>query len=111
MLTESLDVCNQVPGGVRAQIGCLFTGVRPASATATLIKKYDAITCRIEQAPQLGMQPSTRPTVQEDCRLACRVPALLPIDLLAVTDIQHPAGVRLDRWIQRVGTSLPRHCD
>jgi hypothetical protein len=47
--------------------------------------------------------------VQEDRRLACRITALLPIDLLAVADVQHSAGIWLDCWVQRVATSVLGH--
>ena len=70
MLTEPLDVGNQVPGGVCAQVGSRFAGVRPALAAAALIEEHDAIAFRVEQAPDLGLDASAGPAVQEDCRLA-----------------------------------------
>src|SRR4029453_512755 len=41
MLTKPLNVCNQVPRGVGAQTCSRFAGVRPALATAALIKEHD----------------------------------------------------------------------
>ena len=92
------------------EIGFQFAGMRPALATAALIKKDDAIARWVEQPAHLRIQRSAGPAVQEDCRLARRIPALLPVDLLAVAYIEHPAGVRLDRWVQRVGSSVLGHC-
>ena len=101
MLAKSLDVSDQVPGGVRTEIGFGFTGVRPALAATALIEQYDAIACRVEQPPDRGLEPSARPAVQEDNRLAGRIATLFPVNLLTVADIQHAGGVRLDRWIKR----------
>jgi hypothetical protein len=68
MLTEPLDVGNQVPRGVGAQIGSWFAGVRPALPATALIKKHDAVPSRIEETPYLRVQRSAGSTVQKDCR-------------------------------------------
>src|SRR5688572_17364593 len=91
MLTQPLDVGNQVPRGVGTEIGARLAGMRPALATTALIKKDDAVSGRVEQPTDFWIQRSAGPTVQEDRRLACRITALLPIDLLAVADVQHSA--------------------
>jgi hypothetical protein len=70
MPPQPLDVSNQVPGGVSAEIGCRFAGVGLALATAALIKKHDAIARRVKQTTHFGIQPSAGPTMQEDCRFA-----------------------------------------
>ena len=90
-------------------MGSRLTGMRPALATAALIKKHDAIACRVEQPAHLWIQRSTGPAVQEDGRLARWIPALLPIDLLAIAYIEHPTGVRINRWVERVGSSVLGH--
>ena len=74
-----------------------------------MIKKDDAVAGRVEQPTDFWIQRSAGPTVQEDRRLACRITALLPIDLLAVADVQHSAGIWLDCWVQRVATSVFGH--
>src|SRR5215207_2990221 len=70
MHPQPLDVCNQVPGGVGAEIGFRFAGMGLALATATLIEKHDVIARGVKQTTHLGIQPSPGPTMQEDCRFA-----------------------------------------
>ena len=84
-------------------------GMRPALAAAALIKEHNAVVSGIEKTPHFRVQPSAGSTVQEDRGLACRIAAFLPVDLLAIAYIKHPADVRLDRWVQRVGTSVLWH--
>ena len=47
-----------------------------------------------------GPQPGARPAVNDQRRLAVRVAADLPVDEVAVADVEHPVVVRLDRRIQ-----------
>ena len=83
--------------------------MRPALAAATLIKEDDAVAGRVEQPTNFRIQRSAGPTVQENRRLACRIAALLPIDLLAIADVQHSAGIRLDCWVKGVAVSVLGH--
>ena len=42
-------------------------------------------------------QPEPGPAVHDERRLAVRVAARLPVDEVAVADVEHPVVVRLDR--------------
>src|SRR5262249_16675419 len=55
MLTQALDVCHEVPGGVvdQARVGS-------ALATATLIKQDDSVAARVEEAAHPGFSAATR---------------------------------------------------
>ena len=65
MRAQRLDVGDQVPGGVLAQLG-----VRAARAAAALIEQHDAVAPRIEEAPHAGIGAAARAAVQEHHRLA-----------------------------------------
>jgi hypothetical protein len=54
--------------------------VRPASTTAALIKKDDAVLLRVEETSHPGFSAGARSAVEEDCRFPPRVPAFLEID-------------------------------
>ena len=66
--------------------------------------------CRLDRGPPKGIRSAymlwcedNRAAVEKDHRLAVRVAAALPVDLMAVAGIQMTVGVRFDRRIERIG--------
>ena len=86
---------------LRSAPGSLACGAA-ARSRAGRTAPPDSVPGRTAAAP--GLDAPARPAVQEDGRLAGGGAALLPVDLLAVADLQHAARVRLDRWIERTRT-------
>ena len=74
VLAEALDVGDQVPGRVLAQLG-----VRRALATAPLVEEHDAPALRIEVTPVERVDASARSAVQEHERLAVGRTALFVV--------------------------------
>jgi hypothetical protein len=70
--------------------------MRPAAAAAALVEEDDAIACGIEEPACACVAAGARAAVQEDRRLARRIAAFLPVDLVTVADGQMPVAVRLD---------------
>jgi hypothetical protein len=62
--------------------------VWPALAAAALVEQHDPVARRVEQPPHVRGQAAAGSAVQEHRRLAVRVAALLPVDLLTVTDLE-----------------------
>jgi hypothetical protein len=74
--------------------------MRPAAAAAALVEEDDSIACGIEEPSRARVAAGTRAAVQEDRRLARRIAAFLPVDLMAVADGQVPVAARLDGRIE-----------
>ena len=92
---QCLHVLDEVPGGVVDQ-ACMGA----ALAAAALVEQHDAVACRVEEPSLARIGAAARATVQEHHRLAGRVAALFPIDLVQIGDAQPAAAVGFDRWIQ-----------
>ena len=54
----------------------------------------------VEEAAHLAVGPSAGPAVEEDDRLAGRVPALLEVELVQVGDAEPAGPVRLDLGVE-----------
>ena len=93
---QLLDVPDQVPGGVGLQAGIQKGHRRRAPPAAALVELDEPVRVRVEQPAPPRAAAAARPAVQRHRRLAGRVAAGLPVDPLAVTDVQHPRLVRLD---------------
>ena len=72
-------------------------GVRRAQAAAPLVELDQAIALRVEPAAPAGAAAAAGSAVERDRGLAVRVARRLPVDRLAVADVEHPGRVRLDR--------------
>src|SRR6478609_493129 len=99
-LAESLEIGDQVPGGVGRQVVAL-AGVRCAAAAAALVGEHDPVPFRVEQPPHPRRAATAWSAVQEHDGLAGGVATLLPVELLTVTCRQQTTRVRLDRRVER----------
>src|ERR1019366_210831 len=90
---ESLDVVNQVIGRVRRQIHGGITGVWGTSPGPALVEEHHAIRRRIEEATHSWRASRARTPVQHKDRLATRVPARLPVEGIALPDIEHSGRI------------------
>src|SRR5205085_1825120 len=61
----------------------------------------DFVFVRIELTPVIGARPAARSAVQEDDGLAVGVAAKLPVQAVAVADVEHAGLVWFDGWIKR----------
>src|SRR5665647_2403587 len=100
MGTKGLDVGDQIPRGVRAQVRQRLGRVGRRTPATTLVEKHDAVLVRVEVAPHAFGAATARTSVQHDDRFAVYSSALLPVQTLAVTDVEHARVVRLDRWVR-----------
>ena len=89
VVAQPFDVGDEVGSGVRRQVRGRLRSMRRAAATLALIELHDEVTLGIEQSPGVGRHAAAGTTVQDQRRLARRVARRLPVDLMAVTDIEH----------------------
>src|SRR5215212_5972788 len=87
-------------GGVGRKIGIRLAGERKAPSAATLVEQHDPVGIRVKIAPPPGAAPAAWPAVQHHRRLANRIAALLPVDLVSVADGEHPTLVRFNGRVQ-----------
>src|SRR5206468_11026103 len=59
-------------------------------------------------APMIGARAAAGPAVEENDRLAIGIAAQLPIEAMAVADVEHACLVRLDRRVECA--ALGAHC-
>ncbi len=81
-----------------AQVGIRLTGQWPAAPGPALVEQDDAVGVGIEQAPLARRAARTGSTVEVERRLTSGIAAALPVHLVPVAHLEHPAVVRLDRW-------------
>jgi hypothetical protein len=74
--------------------------VRPAAAASALVEQQDAVCGRVEPASHPRAAPGSRPAVEYDGGLAGGVTAQLPVDVLAVADVEQPVLVRIDLGLE-----------
>src|SRR6185437_13126963 len=77
VLTDFLNIGDQVPGGV-----CFQRRIRRALAASALVKIHDAIFFRMKKTALLGIRAAAGTAVKKNHRLAGRVAAFLEIDLV-----------------------------
>ena len=73
-----------------------------------LVEQDDAVALGIEEATMVLRAAPARTAVNEDCRDAIRIPAGLPIDPLAVADVEQARGRRLGRRVEAPQGGLGR---
>ena len=93
--SQPLDVGDQMPGRVGLQ-----AGVGRRFAAAALVEQDDVVEIRVELAPLLGRDGAARPAMQEDGGLRTLCSDALPVDRVAVADVQHAGLERLDLGIE-----------
>src|SRR5581483_5468381 len=108
MLAQTLDILDQVPGGV------LFErGMRRRPAAAALIEQHDAIAARIVIAAHHRVDAAARAAMQQNGGLAGGRAAFLEIDLVQVRDSEPSRTIGHDLGIEReprlMGSLLPVH--
>ena len=82
------------------QVGGGVAGVRGAAPAAPLVEQDDAVARRVEVAAEAGGAAGPGPAVHDERGLAVGVAAGLPVDAVAVADVEHALRVRLDLRIQ-----------
>ena len=100
---ELLDVAQQVVGGVDRQVGGRVAGVGAAAPAAPLVEQDHPVGVGVEDPPHPRRAARPRAAVEHHRRLALGVAAHLPVDELAVADLQHALIVGLDLGV------APRH--
>ena len=79
LFADQLHVCDQMPGGVVVE-----RGMRPAAATAALVKENDVIATRVEKAALGGGGATTGTAMDKDHGNAIAFAALFHIDFMPV---------------------------
>ena len=97
MRPQRLDVGDEVGGGVDAEIGIRLADQGPAAPAPALVEQHDAVGDRIEQTALTRCAARAGSAVQVERGFALRIAAALPIDLMPVAHVEHPAVVRLKR--------------
>ena len=95
VLAELLDIGHEVPRRVRLQ-----ARVRRALPAAALVEEDDPVLLGVEEPPHLAVRSAAGSAVEEDDRLARRVPALLEVELVQVGDAEPSGPVRLDLGVE-----------
>ncbi len=103
VLTQSLDVLDQVPGGVVFQ-----AGIGRGATAAALVEGDDAIEVGIEEAPTQAIAAGTRPAMEEQHRQAVGRAALIGVEYMGRFDGQLVAGIGLDFRVQIQHVALRR---
>jgi len=85
MLTKELDVCDQIPGGIRFQ-----ARMWSAAPRSPLIEEDNAVGVRIEELPVFGQQTGAWTTMKKESRLAVRISALFVIKLMNGGNFETP---------------------
>ena len=101
VLAQPLHVGDQVVGRVGGHVDGGVARVREAAAAATLVEQDDPVSLGVEVAAASGAAARAGAAVHDERRLAGRVAARLPVDEVAVADVEQPVVVRLDRRERR----------
>src|SRR5206468_5793303 len=100
---QLLDVVDQVPGRVVVE-----ARIRRRLAAAALVEHQDLVFVGVELPAMVGARSATGAAVQEYDRLAVGVAAQLPIEEVAVADVEHAGFVGVDRRVQRAALRAHR---
>ena len=101
---QGLDVSDEVRGGVGRQVDHGVASEGRAAPALALIEADQEVPVGIEMPAMARHQPAPRPPVHQDSRLAVGIAGSLPVDVVAVTDIEHAGIVCLGGL---VGTGHP----
>jgi hypothetical protein len=107
MRPQPLDVRDEMIGCVDRQVGIGLADQRAAPPAAALVKQRGPICIRIEVASGLGCAAAARAAVQPDGGQALRGADRLPIQGLAVTNLECTDVVRHDGFVQILHTVRP----
>jgi hypothetical protein len=99
---------NRLVSRVDRQVHRRIARVRSTASGAALVEQHDPIAARVEQAAHARRATRPRTAVEHQRRLARPVAAYLPVQALAVADVEHPVLLRLDARVARRHRSNPR---
>lgn len=100
---QPLHVRDEMAGGVVAQVGGGVARVRGAASAVALVEEDDAVALGVEEPPGARAAAGARTAVDDERGLALGIAADLPVDEVAVADVEHAVVVRLDGRVQGVG--------
>jgi hypothetical protein len=99
---QELGVGDQMPRGVGVEVRAGFARVRRAPTAVALVEEHEAVGVGIEERPKPGRGARARAAVEDDRRLAERIAAGLPVQAVAVADLEEALVVRLDFGVHQV---------
>jgi hypothetical protein len=74
--------------------------VRPAAAAVALVEQHDPVGRGVELAAVVGRAAGTRAAVDHQYRLSAGISADLPVDFVAIADIEQAGVVGFDRRVK-----------
>src|SRR5206468_363771 len=102
VLSQELDVRDQVMRRVGRKVGRGIAGVWCAPPRVALVEQNDPISGGIEVPAEPGRATRSGPAVENDGWLPLWISADLPVDELAIPHVEHPVLVRLDLRVTRL---------
>jgi hypothetical protein len=93
--SQAFDIGHKIPGRV-----VLKRRIRRRFATTALVKKDHVVARRIELPALIWRNAATGPTVQKNRWLGAFSPHALPIDGVAIADVEHTRRERFDFRIE-----------
>ncbi len=106
--TQPLQVGHEVGGRVDAHVGVVGARAGQGPSGAALVEQDDPIGGGVEVPPEIGAGPAPRSPVQDQGWLAVRISAGLPVDAVAVADVEHAVVVRFDHRIEAHRSTVAR---
>src|ERR1700675_2916000 len=110
MRSDPFAIIDQLGRRVRREVDIEFARMGSAPATVALVELHHSVRGGVEHAPERRRAARSRPTVQYHRGLAIGIAADLPIEMVTVSDIEHPDVVRLYRWVHLHRRELDMAC-
>jgi hypothetical protein len=107
MHPQPLDVRDKMIGCIDRQVGIVLADQRAAPPAAALVKQHGPVCRRIEVASGVRRAAGARAAVQPDGGQALRGADGLPIQALAIANLECTEVVRLDGFVQIHHTMSP----
>jgi hypothetical protein len=95
-MPQQLHVADQMVGGIRRKIDGGIARMGAAPSAVALVEQDHPVIARVEEPPEVGRTSGTRTAVHHHRRLAGRIAARLPVDEIALPDIQEAILMWLD---------------
>src|ERR1700710_2826485 len=101
MRAKDFSVGHEVPGRIDLHVNVIPAGMRRAASATSLVEEDDPVAVRVEQSAMPGRAASAWAAMEEHGGLAVGIATHLPIQRVAVADIEHALVVRLDlgKWL------------
>ncbi len=100
VLAQALDVLDQVPGGVQAQVHGRVGGVRGAAPAVALVEADQPVAGRVPGPHGAAGRAGARSAVQMDGGLARRIAQLFVVEAVAVPGVEEASVVGLGRSVE-----------